>query len=160
VSPSAGCTGNPKISGPRDHAASEKPGGGSGAWRGIALREAGRVDEAVTACQDAAALYHQTSDRHREGNALSTESGAPGHGLGLANAALNFSDVLTPRMRAVCLRQRANAHALLSERRDFEEPLRKPFKRRHKELPRMTLTWRSIAPRRMSRWKPGCRGFC
>jgi tetratricopeptide (TPR) repeat protein len=54
---------------------------------------------------------------------ISTESGTPGHGLGLANAALNFADTLTPRMRAVCLRQRANAHALLSERRDFEQAI-------------------------------------
>lgn len=54
---------------------------------------------------------------------ISTESGVPGHGLGLANAALNFSEALTPRLRAVCLRQRANAHAFLSERRDFEETI-------------------------------------
>lgn len=54
---------------------------------------------------------------------ISTESGTPGHGLGLANAALNFTERLTPRMRAVCLRQRANAHALLSERRDFEQAI-------------------------------------
>jgi tetratricopeptide (TPR) repeat protein len=54
---------------------------------------------------------------------ISTESGVPGHGLGLANAALNYSELLTPRLRAVCLRQRANAHAFLSERRDFEEAI-------------------------------------
>ena len=52
---------------------------------------------------------------------IATESGKPGYGLGLANAALNAFDVLTPRIRAVSLRTRANAQALLSERRDFEE---------------------------------------
>ncbi len=52
---------------------------------------------------------------------IATESGRPGHGLGLAIAALNAYDVLTPRMRAVSLRQLANAHALLLEHREFEE---------------------------------------
>jgi transcriptional regulator with XRE-family HTH domain len=54
---------------------------------------------------------------------IATEAGTPGHGLGLANAALNYSEVLTPRVRAVCLRQKANAHALLSEQRDFEDAI-------------------------------------
>jgi hypothetical protein len=51
---------------------------------------------------------------------VATESGKPGHGLGLANAALNAFNALTPRMRATALRAQANAYALLSERRDFE----------------------------------------
>src|SRR6266542_5495319 len=51
---------------------------------------------------------------------VATESGKPGYGLGLANAALNAFDALTPRMRATALRAQANAYALLSERRDFE----------------------------------------
>lgn len=54
---------------------------------------------------------------------IATESGSPGHGLGLANAALNAYHILTPRMRAVSLRQRANAHALLLEQREFEESI-------------------------------------
>jgi hypothetical protein len=52
---------------------------------------------------------------------IATESGKPGYGLGLANAALNAFDALTPRIRAASLRQRANAHALLSEQQEFEE---------------------------------------
>lgn len=52
---------------------------------------------------------------------IATESGKPGYGLGLANAALNAFDALTPRIRAVALRTRANAQALLSEQREFEE---------------------------------------
>ncbi|MGP4104962.1 hypothetical protein [Nonomuraea sp. KM90] len=49
-----------------------------------------------------------------------TEAGHPGQGLGLANAALNAAPDLTPRLRAVSLRQLANAHALLAEPREFE----------------------------------------
>jgi hypothetical protein len=37
---------------------------------GSALREAGQFDEAITACQDAAAIYRETRDRHGEGLAL------------------------------------------------------------------------------------------
>lgn len=59
---------------------------------------------------------------------IATEAGTPGHGLGLVNAALNYSDVLTPRVRAVCLRQKANAHALLSEQQDFEGAIDQAFR--------------------------------
>jgi transcriptional regulator with XRE-family HTH domain len=52
---------------------------------------------------------------------IATDYGSPGHGLGLANAALTAAEVLTPGQRAVCLRQEANAHALLSERTEFEK---------------------------------------
>jgi len=51
---------------------------------------------------------------------VAAESGKPGYGLGLANAALNAFDTLTPRMRASALRTQANAYAMLSERRNFE----------------------------------------
>ncbi|MEV0618570.1 hypothetical protein AB0I81_34945 [Nonomuraea sp. NPDC050404] len=51
---------------------------------------------------------------------IATEAGRPGQGLGLANAALNTTSNLTPRLRAVSLRQLANAHALLGEPREFE----------------------------------------
>jgi tetratricopeptide (TPR) repeat protein len=37
---------------------------------GLALCKAGRFDEAITACQDAAAIYRETGDRHSEGIAL------------------------------------------------------------------------------------------
>jgi predicted Zn-dependent protease len=52
-----------------------------------------------------------------------TEAGTPGHGLGLANAALNAAANLTPSIRAVSLRQKARAHALLHERSDFERSI-------------------------------------
>jgi tetratricopeptide (TPR) repeat protein len=59
---------------------------------------------------------------------VSTDSGRPGHGLGLANAALKQRDQLTPRLRAVALRQRANAFAMLNEpsefARDYEDALK------------------------------------
>ena len=37
---------------------------------GIALREVRRFDEAITAHQDAAAIFRETGDRHGEGTAL------------------------------------------------------------------------------------------
>jgi tetratricopeptide (TPR) repeat protein len=37
---------------------------------GLALQEVRRFEEAITACQDAAAIYRDTSDRHREAMAL------------------------------------------------------------------------------------------
>ena len=55
----------------------------------------------------------------RESN-IATDAGQPGRAAGLANAALARSRQLTPRLRAVALRQKANAHALLGERKDFE----------------------------------------
>jgi tetratricopeptide (TPR) repeat protein len=47
--------------------------------------------------------------------AIATEAGNPAQGLGIANFALSQADVLTPRLRAVILRQRAHAHAALRE---------------------------------------------
>ncbi len=37
---------------------------------GLALLDAGRIGEAITACQDAVAIYRETGDRHSEGQAL------------------------------------------------------------------------------------------
>jgi transcriptional regulator with XRE-family HTH domain len=50
---------------------------------------------------------------------IATDAGQPGQGLGLANAALKQCDCLTPRLRAVALRQRANAYAMLDEPSSF-----------------------------------------
>jgi transcriptional regulator with XRE-family HTH domain len=50
---------------------------------------------------------------------IATDAGQPGQGLGLANAALKKRDYLTPRLRAVVLRQRANAYAMLREPLNF-----------------------------------------
>jgi hypothetical protein len=47
--------------------------------------------------------------------AIATESGLPAHGAGMSNAALTSWDMLTPRLRAVILRQRAFAYAALRE---------------------------------------------
>jgi len=46
---------------------------------------------------------------------IATEAGQPGHGLGLARAALSGGRDLPFSVRAVALRQLANAHALLGE---------------------------------------------
>jgi hypothetical protein len=37
---------------------------------GLALRQVRRFEEAITACQDAAAIFRETEDRHREGVAV------------------------------------------------------------------------------------------
>jgi|tagenome__1003787_1003787.scaffolds.fasta_scaffold20963535_3 transcriptional regulator with XRE-family HTH domain len=46
---------------------------------------------------------------------IATEAGMPGHGAGMASAALAHDEALTPRLRAVILRQRAQASAALRE---------------------------------------------
>jgi len=46
---------------------------------------------------------------------IATESGSPAQGLGIANSALEYKDALTPRLRAVILRQRSYSHAALGE---------------------------------------------
>jgi len=46
---------------------------------------------------------------------IATEAGMPGHGAGMSSAALARSDALTPRLKAVILRQRAHASAALQE---------------------------------------------
>jgi transcriptional regulator with XRE-family HTH domain len=51
---------------------------------------------------------------------IATEAGSPGHGLGLANAALNIPGSIASTVRAVSLRHRARAHSLLAEKNDFE----------------------------------------
>ncbi|MEU9885789.1 helix-turn-helix transcriptional regulator [Sphaerisporangium sp. NPDC051011] len=52
---------------------------------------------------------------------IAAESGDHAHGLGLANAALTNAGALTPRLRAVVLRARANAHAHLGDLSSFAE---------------------------------------
>jgi hypothetical protein len=46
---------------------------------------------------------------------IATESGDPARGLGIANSALEYKDALTPRLRAVILRQRSYSNAALGE---------------------------------------------
>jgi hypothetical protein len=46
---------------------------------------------------------------------IATESGNPAQGVGIANSALAYKDALTPRLRAVILRQRSYSHAVLGE---------------------------------------------
>jgi tetratricopeptide (TPR) repeat protein/transcriptional regulator with XRE-family HTH domain len=53
-------------------------------------------------------------------SAIATEAGNPGQGLGIANFALLQADALTPRIRAVILRQRAHALAALQEATEAE----------------------------------------
>ena len=46
---------------------------------------------------------------------IATESGNSAQGLGIANSALEYKDALTPRLRAVILRQRSYSNAALGE---------------------------------------------
>jgi transcriptional regulator with XRE-family HTH domain len=46
---------------------------------------------------------------------IATEGGTPAQGLGIADAALRSKDSLTPRLRAVILRQRSYSNAVLGE---------------------------------------------
>jgi len=46
---------------------------------------------------------------------IATESGNPAQGLGIANSALEYKGALTPRLRAVILRQRSYSNATLGE---------------------------------------------
>jgi transcriptional regulator with XRE-family HTH domain len=46
---------------------------------------------------------------------IATESGNSAQGLGIANSALEYKDVLTPRLKAVILRQRSYSNAALGE---------------------------------------------
>jgi tetratricopeptide (TPR) repeat protein len=46
---------------------------------------------------------------------IATEGGDPARGLGIANSALGYKDALTPRLRAVILRQRSYSNAALGE---------------------------------------------
>jgi tetratricopeptide (TPR) repeat protein len=46
---------------------------------------------------------------------IATESGNPAQGLGIANSALEHGNALTPRLRAVILRQRSYSNAALGE---------------------------------------------
>jgi tetratricopeptide (TPR) repeat protein len=46
---------------------------------------------------------------------ITTEAGNPAQGLGIANTALEHKDALTPRLRAVILRQRSYSYAALGE---------------------------------------------
>ncbi|HEY6313884.1 MAG TPA: helix-turn-helix transcriptional regulator [Streptosporangiaceae bacterium] len=46
---------------------------------------------------------------------IATENGNPAQGLGIANSALNYRDALTPRLRAVILRQRSYSNAALGD---------------------------------------------
>lgn len=54
---------------------------------------------------------------------IATEAGYAGHGTGLANAALRHEKHLTPRVRAVVLRQLANSKAGLGEAAEVERAI-------------------------------------
>ncbi len=81
---------------------------------------------AAMACTDAAhELAAELNDPRmtsyvlmRKSN-IATDANQAGRAVGLANAALTAEPELTPRLRAIALRQKANAHALLGEHDEF-----------------------------------------
>jgi hypothetical protein len=56
---------------------------------------------------------------------IATESGDPARGLGIANSGLEYKDALTPRLRAVILRQRSYSNATFGRSHRFSERLRR-----------------------------------
>lgn len=93
---------------------------------GWLCQDSGTTDSAVYWTNQALDYAHEMDDPEllayiltRKSN-IATEAGAPGHGLGLANAALNISGHVAPSVRAVSLRHRARAHCLLSDKNEFE----------------------------------------
>jgi transcriptional regulator with XRE-family HTH domain len=81
-------------------------------WTNIALDYAQEIGD----CQLIAYILMRKSN-------IVTEAGMPGHGLGLANAALVASSDLAPKIRAVSLRTRARAYSLLAEKANFERDI-------------------------------------
>ena len=71
-----------------------------------------RAVECAHELDDAQALSYVL---HRKSN-IATDAGEAGRALGLAEAALRHGDELTPRLRAVALRQKANAQAMVGDR--------------------------------------------
>ena len=93
---------------------------------GWLCQDSGNTDSALYWTNQALDYAHELDDPEllayiltRKSNIV-TEAGTPGHGLGLANAALNISGHVAPAVRAVSLRHRARAHCLLSEKNEFE----------------------------------------
>jgi len=93
---------------------------------GWLYQDSGRTEHAIFWTEQALDYAHELGEAnliayilHRKSNIV-TEAGSPGHGLGLASAALKTAKSLPPRIRAVSLRQQARAHALLSEPSEFK----------------------------------------
>ena len=84
---------------------------------------------------------------------IATDAGQPGHGLGLAEAALKQPHRLTPRLRAVALRQRANANAMLHEPAGFAQDTEEAFIQATAGIVRTKTISRRTARRHTWRWR-------
>jgi len=88
---------------------------------GWAHQDAGELDHAMEWTSKALEYAVELGDQRTIAYTLmrkasiATEAGMPGRGVGMASAALAHGDALTPRLRAVILRQRAQAYAALGE---------------------------------------------
>lgn len=92
-------------------------------------QDAGNLDAAQRWSDRALEYTHELGDPRqlsyvlmRKSN-LATDAGQPARALGLAVAALRESEQLSPRLRAVALRQQALAHAMTGERAGCETAL-------------------------------------
>jgi tetratricopeptide (TPR) repeat protein len=88
---------------------------------GWAHQDAGELDHAMQLTSKALDYAVELGDQRTIAYTLmrkasiATEAGMPGRGVGMASAALAHREALTPRLRAVILRQRAQASAALGE---------------------------------------------
>lgn len=101
---------------------------------GWLYQDSGHTDSALYWTDLALDYAHELDDTnliayvlHRKSNIV-TEAGSPGHGLGLANAALKVVNSPPPRLQAVALRQQGRAHALLSETSEFRRAIDQALK--------------------------------
>lgn len=92
-------------------------------------QDSGDIEAAIYWTNKALDYAHEIGDNQllaytlmRKSNIV-TEAGMPGNGLGLANAALSTTTDLALSIRAVSLRQRARANALLAEKTSFERDI-------------------------------------
>ena len=90
---------------------------------------------------------------------IATESGNPAQGLGIANSALEYRDALTPRLRAVILRQRSYSNAALGKLSLRPGTLSKPLSKLSRAKSRARRTAHPIARRLMRKWRLARPGF-
>jgi hypothetical protein len=90
---------------------------------------------------------------------IAAESGNSAQSLGIANSALKYKDALTPRLRAVILRQRSYSNAALGKSWLRPGTLMKPLLRLSRAKNKAKEMVQPIARRLMRRWKLERPGF-
>lgn len=100
---------------------------------GWLLQDAGRYEQAMVATDRARDLATELHDAPlatyllmRKSN-IASDADDAGLALGLAEAAVTSGNGLSPKVRAVAYRQKANAHAALGDRNDFLDAMNNAF---------------------------------